>query len=80
LPGSGDAFAKKMFMPINYPAINHIALYNEKVVGVGASGKEFNLTLNGTDGSFPIGSIGIEGALEGVSSIEDLFNKFIAIL
>jgi hypothetical protein len=80
IPGSGEGFAKKMFMPINYPAINNISLYNDRVIGTGALGKQFNLTLNGAEGSHPVSQIGLESALENVTSLEELFNKFITIL
>jgi hypothetical protein len=79
-PGYGINSAKKMFMPKDYPAINNISLFNDRVVGTGALGRQFDLTTTGANGSFPISQIGIEGALENTTSLDEIFNKFIAIL
>ena len=73
LPGSGVAFAKYMFRPKNYPSIETVALWSDKVVGSSSNGADFNITLNGVDGSYPINEI--NGVV--VSNLTDLFFNFI---
>jgi len=73
LPDTGVAFARKYFRPKNYPSINFVSLYNHKVIGSSITGEDFNLTLNGAEGSFPVSSInGIE-----ITTLDELFMNFI---
>ena len=76
LPDAGTLRAKKFFIPNNYPSINNIALFNDRVLVAGALGRQFELTKNGANQSFPIGDI---DSIEATSVI-DIFDKFIAIL
>lgn len=73
IPNSGITFAKFMFKPKNYPSIEKISMFNDKIIGTSLSGEDFNLTLNGSNQSYPISVV--NGST--VTSIEDLFFKFI---
>jgi len=73
LPGSGVVFARKYFRPKNYPGVNFVSLYNHKVIASSTVGEDFNLTLNGADSTFPVGSV------NGVTptTLDELFTFFI---
>lgn len=74
LPGAGTKFALKYFRPKNYPNINFISLFSDKIQGSSVVGEDFTLTLDGgIPGSYPIGLV--NGV--GVTSLDDLFTKFI---
>lgn len=79
-PATGVTNALKMFLPLNYPSINNISLFNDRIVGTGSLGRQFNLTLNGADQSFPVSLIGTENNLQQPQDLSDLFDKWIAIL
>jgi len=74
LPGAGVKFALKYFRPKNYPNINFISLFNDKIQGSSILGEDFTLTLDGAiTGSYPVGLV--NGVA--VTSLDDLFTKFI---
>lgn len=73
LPGTGVAFARMYFRPKNYPSINYVSLYNHKIIGSSVTGEDFNLTLNGAEGSFPVSSI--NGTP--ITTLDELFTNFI---
>ena len=54
LIGAGTVKAKKMFTPNNYPSINNITLFDDRVIVTGALGRQFELTINGANNSFPV--------------------------
>lgn len=73
IPGSGIAFAKKMFRPKYYPSIETIALWSDKIIGTSSNGTDFNITLDGANQSYPVSHAnGVE-----VSDLNTLFNEFI---
>ena len=80
VPGAGETIALKIFIPKNYPGINNISLYNNKVVGTGSLGRQFNLTIDGSQGSYPVSEIGVPGNLTNITSLEELFEQFVEIL
>jgi hypothetical protein len=76
LPGSGTEFAHKMFRPKNYPSIELVSLYSDRIVGTSSSGQDFDITLDGSNNSYPITNI--NGVI--VNTLEELFNNFIESL
>jgi hypothetical protein len=72
----GVTISKKMFVPSNEPSISEVHYYNDRVVVQGNTTVSYSLNLDGSNGAQPISHI--EGSP--VSSIEDIFDKFIAIL
>ena len=74
LTGSGDTFAKKMFVPVH--AIEKIKLHNDRVIGQDSLGNEWNLNKTGSGGAYPVDTI--EGVA--VSDLQDLYNKLIALI
>jgi hypothetical protein len=81
IPNVGVTNALKLFTPSNYPAINNISLFNDRIVVTGALGRQFNCTLTGVDGSFPVSEIGVLGNLQAAAvSLSGLFDQYVAIL
>jgi hypothetical protein len=85
-PSIGTTDSLKMFIPTKISNIYKVSLYLDRVEVAFINNLEYNLTLNGakikvpgSDTSYPISKIGIEGALVQCNSIEDIFNNLIAI-
>jgi hypothetical protein len=76
IAGSGETFALKMFIPKNYPGINNSSLYNDRIIGTGALGKQFNLNLDGSQQSYPISEV--NGSTP--TSLSSMFDLFIGML
>jgi hypothetical protein len=76
LPGSGEKFAIKKFVPQNFPNILDVQLYTDSVAATDISGYTYILNLTGGENTFPITHV---DSID-VESIEDLFNKIVAIL
>lgn len=74
LSGSGVDIAKKFFIPIS--KIESISLFTDKVIGKDSLGTDWNMNLDGSEGSYPIATI--EGIA--VSTIDDIYEKLIALL
>jgi hypothetical protein len=73
LPNSGTSFAKKMFRPRNYPSIETIALWSDKIVGSSSNGIDFNINLDGSGQCYPITQVNNDV----VNSLDELFDEFI---
>lgn len=76
LPGSGQKFAKKKFIPKDFGNINDVLLYDDRVVATDTTGTTYVLNLTGSENAYPISHI--EG--NPVTTIEDTFDQFITIL
>lgn len=76
LPGSGEKFAVKKFVPKNYPNILDVQLYNDRIVATDVTGFSYAINLNGSDNAYPVSHIQNEVVLD----VNDMFDKFIAIL
>ncbi len=77
LPGAGGKFALKYFRPKNYPNINFISLFSDRILGSSVLGEDFTLTLDGSvPGSYPISKVNDIA----VTSLDDLYMKFINAL
>ena len=76
LPGAGDKFASKKFVPSNFSNVDTVMLYNDRVVANSAYGESYSLNLNGSEGAYPVSTI--DGTP--VNTLEELFNLFIGIL
>jgi hypothetical protein len=76
LQGSGVAFAKKMFRPRHYPSVETVALWSDKIVGTSSNGNDFNISINGSNQSYPISHAnGVP-----VTTLDELFDNFINTL
>jgi hypothetical protein len=76
LPGSGVKFAKKKFIPSNFPNVDDILLYDDRVVANSASRISYSLNLTGADGAYPVTQI--DGTP--IESLEQLFNVLISLM
>ena len=76
IPGSGEKFAKKKFVPKDFGNINDVLLYNDRVVATDTTGNTYVLNLTGADNGYPVSHI--EG--NPVTTIEETFDQFITIL
>jgi len=76
LPGSGDKFAKKKFVPQDFGNIADILLYDDRVVANDANGNSYSLNLTGEGSAYPVSEIDSSP----ITSIENLFTTFITIL
>lgn len=76
LPGSGTAFAIKKFIPDNYPNMDDILLYNDRVVANSASGTSYSLNLDGSQSAYPVSEIsGVP-----ITSLSQLFDVFTSLM
>lgn len=77
LPGSGTFFASKKFIPSNFGNIDDVLLYNDRVVGNSSSGKSYSFAINSpNEDVFNVSKIGVDD----VNTLEEIFEKFIALL
>lgn len=82
---TGVVNALKLFAPFNFPSVQDVSLFNDKVIITVINGKQFNLCYcsNPTEiiqslqnNCFPMSSV--DGATP--TSLEDLFYKIIALM
>jgi len=76
LPGSGTAFAIKKFIPDNYPNVDDVLLYNDRIVANSAAGTSYSLNLDGSQSAYPVSEI----AGTPIESLEQLFDVFTSIM
>lgn len=76
VPTGTTEIALKRFIPKDFPEIRTVLLYGDRVTVVPTNGEPFNLDLDSNEGFIPVSHI----AASAVSDLEDLFDKFIALL
>lgn len=79
-PRMGISDAYLMFMPSSFIPIFSVSLFDDRVVVVGTNKVEYNVNLTGEGDSYPVSQIGIEGALEQCTTLQEIFNKLVTLL